>query len=108
MQEDIELSGRGEVENRIVSSWCLLVLLNSLIRVQNIVFGCNLSADRMNSFHFRDKPFIITIQVYVPTTNAKEAEHLQDLLELTPKKRKKFLLSQGTGMQKWEVERYLK
>ena len=42
MQEDIELSGRGEVENRIVSSWCLLVLLNSLIRVQNIVFGCNL------------------------------------------------------------------
>ena len=43
--------------------------------------------------HFQGKPFSITvIQVYAPTTNAKEAEvewfydDLQDLLELTPKK----------------------
>ena len=42
---------------------------------------------------FQGKPFNITvIQVYAPTTNAKEAEFkwfcedLQDLLEQTPKK----------------------
>ena len=42
---------------------------------------------------FEGKPFSITvIQVYAPTSNAKEAEvewfyeYLQDLLELTPKK----------------------
>ena len=47
----------------------------------------------MISFHFQGKPFSITvIQVYVPTSNAEEAEveqlyeDLQDLLELTPKK----------------------
>ena len=46
------------------------------------------------SVSFQGKPFNITvIQVYAPTTNAKEAksdhqfyEDLQDLLELTPKK----------------------
>ena len=44
--------------------------------------------------HLQGKPFNITIiQVYAPTTNAEEAEiewyyeHLQDLLELTCKKR---------------------
>ena len=45
----------------------------------------------MISVCFQDKPFTITvIQVYAPTTNAKEVEefyeHLQDLLELTSKK----------------------
>ena len=47
----------------------------------------------MISVSFQGKPFSITvIQVYAPTTNAKEAEvewlyeDLQDLLELTPKK----------------------
>ena len=47
----------------------------------------------MISVHFQGKPFNITvIQVYAPTTNAKEAEverfyeDLQDLLELTSKK----------------------
>ena len=60
-------------------------------RVQNVVLGCNLKNDRMISVHFHGKPFNITvIQVYVPTSNAKEAEiewfneDLQDLLELTP------------------------
>ena len=50
----------------------------------------------MISVHFPGKPFSITvIQVYAPTTNAEEAEvewfcdDLQDLLELTPKKKKK-------------------
>ena len=47
----------------------------------------------MISVYFQGKPFNITvIQVYAPTSNAKEAEveqfyeELQDLLELTPKK----------------------
>ena len=62
-------------------------------RVRNAVLGCNLKNDRMISVHFQGKPLSITvIQVYAPTSNAKEAEvewfykHLQDLLELTPKK----------------------
>ena len=43
--------------------------------VQNAVLGCNLKNDRMISAHFQGKPFNITvIQVYVPTTNAKETE----------------------------------
>ena len=56
------------------------------------IFGCNLKNDRMISVHFQGKPLSITvIQVYAPTSNAKEAEvewfceDLQDLLELTPK-----------------------
>ena len=47
----------------------------------------------MISVRFQGKPFNITvIQVYVPTSNAEEAEvkqfyeDLQDLLERTPKK----------------------
>ena len=50
----------------------------------------------MISVHFQGKPFNITvIQVYAPTTDAEEAEakafyeDLQDLLELSPKKKKK-------------------
>ena len=64
-------------------------------RVQNAVLGCNLKNDRMISVRFQGKPFSITvIQVSVPTTNAEEAEteqfcdDLQDLLELTAKKKK--------------------
>ena len=51
----------------------------------------------MTSVRFQGKPFNITaIQVYAPTSNAEEAEvewfyeDLQDLLELTPKKRCPF------------------
>ena len=62
-------------------------------RVQNAVLGRNLKNDRMISVHFQGKPFnIAVIQVYAPTTNAKEAEverfcdDLQNLLELTPKR----------------------
>ena len=44
-------------------------------RVQNAVFGYNLRNDRMISVPFQGKPFNITvIQIYAPTTNAKEAE----------------------------------
>ena len=66
-------------------------------RVQNAVLGCNLKNDRMISVHVQGKPFNITvIQVYVPTSNAKEAEverfdeDLQDLLELTPPQKMSF------------------
>ena len=51
----------------------------------------------MISVCFQGKPFNITvIQAYAPTSNAEEAdiewyEGLQDLLELTPKKRCPFL-----------------
>ena len=44
-------------------------------RVQNAVLGSNLKNDRMNSVCFQDKQLNITvIQVYAPTSNAKEAE----------------------------------
>ena len=66
-------------------------------RVQNAVLGCNLKNDRMISVRFEGKPFNITvIQAYAPTSNAEEAEvewfyeDPQDLLELTPKKRRHF------------------
>ena len=68
-------------------------------RVQNAVLGCNLTNDRMISVRFQGKPFNITvIQVYAPTSNAKEAEvewfheDVQDLLELTPKKDALFII----------------
>ena len=64
-------------------------------RVWNAVSLCNLKNDRMISVCFQGKPFNITlIQVYIPTSNVEEAEwfhaDLQDLLELTPKKRCPF------------------
>ena len=53
----------------------------------------------MISVHFQGKPYNITvIQVYVPTSNAEEAEveqlyeDLQDLLELIPKKDVLFII----------------
>ena len=66
-------------------------------RVQNAVLECSLKNDRMISVPFQRKPFNITgIQAYALTTNAEEAEveqlyeDLQDLLELTPRKRCPF------------------
>ena len=56
----------------------------------------------MISVHFQGKPFNITvIQVYAPISNAEEVEaewfyeDLQELLELTPKKKKDFLFIIG-------------
>ena len=77
-------------------------------RIKNAVLGYNLKNNRMISIHFQGKPFNITvIQVYDPTSNAEEVEgfyeDLQDLLELTPKKKKKKKMpfsSKGTRMQK--------
>ena len=53
----------------------------------------------MISVRFQGKPFNSTvIQIYAPTTNAKEAEvewffeDLEDLLELTPKKDALFII----------------
>ena len=75
----------------------LAIIVNK--RVQNAVLGCNLKNDRMISVRFQGKPFNITvIQVYAPTSNAKEAEverfyeDLQDLLELTLKKDVIFII----------------
>ena len=82
----------------------------------NTVLKYSLKNDRMISVLFQDKPFnIMVIQVYAPTSNAEEVEverfyeDLQDSLEITPKKKKKktSFSSQGTGMQKQEVKRYL-
>ena len=60
----------------------------------NAVLGSNLKKDRKIFVHFQGKPFNITvIQVYAPTIHVEEAkveqfyEDLQDLLELTPKKK---------------------
>ena len=53
----------------------------------------------MISVRFQGKPFnIMVIQVYVPTSNAEEAEvewfyeDLDDLIELTPKKDVRFII----------------
>ena len=68
-------------------------------RVRNAGLGCNLKNDRMISVRLQGRPFNITvIQVYAPTSNTEEAEvewfyeHLQDLLELTPKKEVLFII----------------
>ena len=66
----------------------------------------------MISLCFQGKPFSITVvQVYAPTSNAKEAEverfyeDLQDLLELTRKKDVLFIT--GDWKAKEGVKRYL-
>ena len=71
----------------------LILDCSYLYEVLDAVLGCNPKNDRKISVHFQGKPFNITvIQVYVPTSNAEEAEvewfyeDLQDLLEVTPKK----------------------
>ena len=81
-------------------------------RVWNAVLGYNLKNNSMISVGFQGKPFnIIVIQIHAPTSNAEEAEaehlyeDLQHILELSPKKTS--FSSQGTGMQKQEVKRYL-
>ena len=58
----------------------------------------------MISVPFQGKPFNITvIQVYAPTTEAKEDEveqfyeELQDLLELTPKKDVLFIIEDSNA-----------
>ena len=68
-------------------------------RVRNAVPGCNLKNDRMVSVRLQGKPVNIKIiQVYDRTSNDEEAEverfyeHLQDLLELTPKKDVLFII----------------
>ena len=68
-------------------------------RVRNAVLGCSLKNDRMVSVRLQGKPFNITvIQVYGPTSNAKETEvewfyeDLQDLLGLTPKRDVLFII----------------
>ena len=66
------------------------------MRVRNAVLGCNLKNERMILVHFQGKPFnIAAIQIYAPTNKVEKAEidqfyeDLEDLLELTPKKKKR-------------------
>ena len=70
-------------------------------RVRNAVFECSLKKDRMISVRFQGKPFnIMTMQVYAPTSNAKEADvewFYEDLLELTPKKYVLFIIGDWNG-----------
>ena len=80
-QESLRRNGLGLVVNE---------------RVQNAALGCSLINGRMISVRFQGKPFSITvILVYAPNTTAKDAEvdrfyeDLQDLLELTPKKKER-------------------
>ena len=68
-------------------------------RVWNAALGCNLKNNRTISVHFQGQPFNIkVIQVYAPTSNAKEAEveqfyeDLPDLLEIIPKKDVLFII----------------
>ena len=79
-QESLRRNGAGLVVNQ---------------RAQNAALGCSLTNGRMISVRFQDKPFNITvILVYAPNTTAKDAEvhgfyeDLQDLLEITLKKKK--------------------
>ena len=64
-----------------------------------------ISKPRVISVHFQDRPFNITvIQVYVPTSNAEEAEveqfyeDWQDLLEITPKKDVLFIIGDWNAL----------
>ena len=82
-------------------------------RVQNAVLGCSLKNNRLISVHFQSKPFNITvIQVFAPTSNAKEAEveqfyeDIQDLLELIPKKDVLFIIGDwNTKVESQETPR---
>ena len=50
-------------------------------RLQNAVLGCSLKINIMILVQYQGKPFNITvIQVYAPTTDAKEAEQLYEEL----------------------------
>ena len=78
------------------------ILVNK--RVWNAVFGCSIKNNRMISVRFQGKPFSTSvIQVYVPTSNAEEAEvewfyeDLQGLLELTPPKDVLFIIADSNA-----------
>ena len=102
---ELKLTGMGEFnsddryiyycEQESLRRNAIAIIVNK--RVQNAVLGCILRNNKMILVCFKGKPFNITvIQVYAPINNAKEAEFewfyedLQDLLELTPKKRCSF------------------
>ena len=96
---DLKWTGMGEFNSDDHYIYCVQESLKrngvALIvnkRVQNAALGCNLEKERMVSVCFQGKLFGTVIQIYAPTTDAKEAEverfyeDLQDLLELIPKK----------------------
>ena len=63
--------------------------------VWSAALGCNLKNDRIISVHFQGKPFNVTvIWIYVPTSNAEEAEverFYEDLPPVLVKEKKPFL-----------------
>ena len=72
-----------------------VVVLTVNKRVQNAVLGSNFKNKGKISVCFQGKLFNNkVIQVYAPTTDAKEVEQfyedLQDLLEITPQKKMSF------------------
>ena len=107
---ELKLTGMGEFNSddhyiyycgqESLRRYGVAIMVNK--RVRNAVLGCNLKNNRMISVRFQGKPFNITvIQVYVPTSNAEEAEQfcedLQDLLELTSKKDVLFIIGDGNA-----------
>ena len=95
------VKGFGLVNTAEIDFFFLLELscfFNDPVDVGNLISdSSDFPKTRMISVCFQGKPFNITvIQVYAPTSNAEEAdvecfcEDLQDLLELTPKKRCPF------------------
>ena len=87
--------GQKDRGNSITRRNVVAIVINR--RLQNVVLRCNLKNDRMISVHFLGKPFnTMVTQVYALKSNTEEAkvewfcEDLQDLLELTPKKRCPF------------------
>ena len=64
--------GRNPSEEMEWPSWSTK---ESEMQSLTLGLGCNLKNDRMISVRFQGKPFnIMVIQVYDPTSNAKEAE----------------------------------
>ena len=93
-------AGKNPLEEMYSFQWLSGIIFIVNKRVQNAVLGCNLKNDRMISVHFQGKPLnIIVIQVYAPTSDAKETEaewfygDLQDLLELETNKQNKMYFS---------------
>ena len=78
-------------------------------RARNAVLGCNLKNNDLCSSPRQTIPMVI--QVYLPTSNAEEAEaeqfyeDLQDLLEVTPKNDVLFIT--GDWNAKVGIKRYL-
>ena len=90
----------------------LVFILKKKKEKSNEVLGFTIKINRMISIHFRGKSFDVKVTiVYAPATDGEEAEaeqfyeDLQELLQLTPKGKKKMCFSsQGVKMKKLELK----